>query len=261
MAAGAAGSVMVIIFVLVPLLANQLATLLPPEGEKALGDATLSQIREALSQSRAPLAVCEDADGQAALDAMVARLAAGADLPYPLQVQVLDHGMVNAFALPGGHVILFEGLIDAAEEPEEVAAVLAHEIGHVAARDPARIALRTAGSIGVLGLLLGDFAGGSVVLLLTERLIQANYTRAAETAADDFAHGLLKRAGMPPEALGAMFRRLREKHGDAKGLVAHFASHPRLADRIAAAERAGDAAAREPALTEAQWQAFRGICD
>lgn len=66
--------------------------------------------------------------------------------------------------MPGGLIILFRGLIDAAESSDEVAAVYAHELGHVVARDPTRIALRSAGSIGVLGLLLGDFAGGAVVL-------------------------------------------------------------------------------------------------
>ena len=68
---------------------------------------------------------------------MVARLDADARLPYPLRVSVLDHGMANALAVPGGRILIFRGLLEAADNPEEVAGVLAHEIGHVAARHTA----------------------------------------------------------------------------------------------------------------------------
>lgn len=259
----AVAAVALIIFVLVPVMANQLASYLPPEGEKALGDATLDQIRNALDQTGLEgLPVCEAPEGKAALEEMSERVTAGVDLPYPLTVTVLDHEMVNAFALPGGHIVLFRGLLDAAEDPDEIAAVFAHELGHVVARDPARIALRTAGSIGVLGLLLGDFAGGTVVLFLAERMIQADYTREAEAAADAFAHQRLAEVGLPPAALGRMFDRLRARYGDAEGIVAHFLSHPTLGDRIARAEAAGEGqGATRPSLTPGRWEALRAICD
>lgn len=206
----AVGSVLAIVFLLVPLMADQLAPLIPPGGEKALGDTTFEQIRTALTdESGRTVAICDAPRGTEALELMVDRFRPHAGLPYPLSLHVLDHPMVNAFALPGGHVVLFRGLIEAAGTPEELAAVLAHELGHVAARDPTRAALRTAGSVGVLGLLMGDFAGGTLVLVLTERLIEARYSRDAELAADAYSHDLLTRAGLPPGALGAMFERMR----------------------------------------------------
>ncbi len=262
-AVAAVASVALIIFVLVPVMADQLAAYLPPEGEKALGDATLEQIRNALGESHLDgLAICDAADGQAALDRMSARITDGVDLPYPLTVTVLDHEMINAFALPGGHVVFFRGLIDEAQHPDEVAAVFAHELGHVVARDPARIALRTAGSIGVLGLLLGDFAGGAVVLFLTERLIQADYSQQAESEADTFAHRRLREADLPPAALARMFDRLRMRHGESESILSHFLSHPELGDRIARAEAAGAGQGpTRPSLSPAQWQALRAICD
>ena len=262
-AAAAIASVALIIGVLIPVMADQLAEFLPPEGEKALGDATFEQIRSALDETGfQPLPICEDAEGQAALDKMEARLVAQADLPADLTVYVLDHPMVNAFALPGGIIVFFDGLIAEADTPEQVAAVFAHEIGHVAARDPTRIALRSAGSIGVLGLLLGDFAGGTVVLLLTERLIQADYTREAEAAADAYAHELLLQADLSPAAIGRFFAVLQSRYGDETGMVQHFSSHPALGDRIAAARAATpEGFEPEPLLTEAEWAALRGICD
>ncbi len=262
-AAAAIASVALIVFVLVPVMANQLATFLPPAGERALGDTTLEQIRTALDDTGfRPLPFCDAADGVAALDKMTARLTTNIDLPYPVTVHVLDHELINAFALPGGYIVFFRGLIEAAEHPDEVAAVLAHELGHVVHRDPTRIALRSAGSIGVLGLLLGDFAGGAVVLFLAERLIQATYTQEAEAGADAFAHDTLTAAGILPSALATMFQRLRDEYGDAEGITAHFTSHPALGDRIAAA-RAADTAltgAIRPSLDDTDWRALRRIC-
>lgn len=259
----AVGSVALIIFGLVPVLAAQLAVLLPPEGEKALGDTTLEQIRVALNETGVtPLPACSSPEGDAALQAMRERLNAEGDLPYPLELHVLDHELINAFALPGGHVVLFRGLIDAAESPDEVAAVLAHEIGHVAHRDPTRGALRTAGSIGVLGLLFGDFAGGTVVLMMAQSLINASYSQAAEAKADEFAHEVLTEARVNPAALGHMFERLRAEYGDAEGIVAHFASHPTHEERIQAALAAEEAAGitATPVISNADWQALRAIC-
>jgi predicted Zn-dependent protease len=262
-ATAAVASVALIIFVLVPTMANQLAEILPPAGEKALGDATLAQIRSALAETGLDgLPTCESPEGRAALDRLTQRITKGVDLPYDLTVSVLDHEMVNAFALPGGHIVFFRGLLDAAETPEEVAAVFAHELGHVMARDPARGALRTAGSIGVLGLLFGDFAGGAAVLFLTERLIEASYSQGAEEGADTFAHDRLREVDLPPAALATFFKRLRAEYGDAEGIVAHFLSHPQLGDRIARAQAAGAGQGpTRPALTRAEWAALRAICD
>lgn len=262
-ALAAAASVALIIFGLVPVMADQLARYIPPEGEHALGEATLGQIRSALDQSGLdPVPVCDRAAGLQALAGMRDRLVDPAELPQPLSVYVLDHPMLNAFALPGGHVVFFRGLIEAAQGPDEVAAVLAHEIGHVVSRDPTRHALRSAGSIGVLGLLLGDFAGGTVVLFLTERLIAAQYSQEAEARADIFALDLLRRAGLPPEALATMFERFQAEGAEAPEFIAHFLSHPALGDRIAAARAATrPERAPYPALSPSEWQDLRRICD
>lgn len=262
-ACAAVASVALIIFVLVPTMADQLADYIPPEGERALGEVTLDQIRNALDDSQTgALAFCRNPAGLAALDTMETRLTAALDLDLPLSVHVLDHEMVNAFALPGGYVVFFRGLLEAAGTPEEIAAVFAHEIGHVVSRDPTRNALRSAGSIGVLGLVLGDFAGGALVLFLTERLIEAQYSRKAEAEADVFAHDLLLRAGVAPSALAEMFERFRAMGGEPTGIVAHFLSHPQLGDRVSAARAATPPGfASRAILTPADWEALQSICD
>jgi len=262
-AGGAVAAVALQIGVLIPLMADQLANIIPARAERALGEATFKQIRDALgNDALGPLSVCEGTEGQAALAAMEDAFAPSMPDGTEVSVYVLNHPMINAFALPGGNVVFFRGLIDAAETPEEVAAVFAHELGHVVSRDPTRHALRSAGSIGVLGLLFGDFAGGAVVLFLTERLIDAHYSQAAEAAADTFAYDLLENARVSPAALGDMFERLRAEHGDQSGVVAHFLTHPTLSDRIDAARAAEPGVVTwDPIITNAQWADLQAICD
>ena len=146
-----------------------------------------------LGSSEGQLA-CSNPAGLAALENMEARLLETTDTLYDLNIAVFDHGMVNAFAAPGGQVVLMRGLIDKAGGPDEVAAVLAHEIGHVEARDVTRNALRVAGSAGILSMIFGDFSGGSAAVIVVERMMNASYTREAEAEADSYARDMLAAA-------------------------------------------------------------------
>jgi Zn-dependent protease with chaperone function len=248
--------------VLVPLLANQLATYVPPAGERALGEATFGQIRQALAGTGLPpLPVCENEKGVAALEKMLVGLGVERGTDDAIKIFVLDHEMVNAFALPGGYVVFFRGMIDAAQSPNEIAAVMAHEVGHVVNRDPTRHALRSAGSIGILGLLFGDFAGGAAVLFMTEKLISANYAQAAESGADEFAYTALEDAKVSPAALGDMFERLRDKYGDTEGVVSHFVSHPTLTSRIERSRAEARATGEYgDILSDPDWINLKNIC-
>lgn len=259
----AISSVLIILFVIIPNLANRLAEYIPVEKEVALGQNAVRQIERILAFETNPDLTCNGANGIAALEKMSARLSAQFESPYELDVRVFDHEMVNAFAVPGGQVVIFKGLLDDASSPEEVAGVLGHEFGHVINRDPTRLALRSAGSVGILGMVFGDFAGGAVALVLAEQLIAASYTREAESAADEFAHNVLADAGLPSAPMAAFFEKLQEEHGDDSGFLSHIASHPALGDRADNARSADTIvdANFTPVLTDAEWQALREICD
>ena len=86
-------------------------------------------------------------------------------MPHPLRPAVLRVRVPNAVALPGGRIYVFQGLIDKAESPDELAGVIGHEIGHVAHRDGTRAVLQSAGLSFLLGMLLGDFVGGGAVVI------------------------------------------------------------------------------------------------
>ena len=259
---GAVASVVIIMVVILPSLANQLATMIPPEKEAALGRTALTQISTFLGGDEAEM-TCESPAGSAALRKMTARIVGEAEVPYDLKVKVFDHEMINAFAVPGGQVVLFRGLIDAAQSPEEVAGVLGHEVGHVVHRDPTRLMLRSAGSVGILGMVFGDFAGGALALVLAEQMISAKYSQQAETGADVFAHERLAAAGLPANSFAQFFITLREEHGDTAGFMSHLASHPDLqgrADAARAADVIGDGRFT-PVLTAQEWRALQNICD
>jgi Zn-dependent protease with chaperone function len=262
-ASGAVAAVALIVFVLVPALAAQLAELIPPKREQQLGDAVVGQIQSllALAGDRKPQ-LCENDAGRAALDRMATRLNPNPELPYPLRVDVIDHGLVNAAALPGGRILLFRGLIDAAGNPEEVAGVLAHEIGHVVYRDPTREALRAAGTAGILGLLLGDIFGASIVVVASDAVLNASYQREAEVRADETAYRLLAAAELPSRPFADFFLKMREKYGETPEFLKLVASHPGLeirAQHAAEADRIGDGP-YEPVLSDRDWIALRGIC-
>ena len=263
-AVGALGSALLILFVLVPALADQLADYVPPAREQALGDAVARQMADFLTkEGEDPPGICTEPEGLAALAAMQRRVAQGVETPYPLRVAVIDHEMINAFALPGGRIMMFRGLIDAAETPEEVAGVLAHEIGHVVNRDSIRAVLRAAGTAGIIGLLLGDFYGASVIAAGTDAVLNARHQREAETLADEAAYAMLIRAQLPTRPFSEFFNRLKRLYGDTEGPLRYMATHPDLsgrAERAVAADTIGSGPFR-PVLPDRAWIALQNICE
>lgn len=259
---GAVASVLLIVFVIVPALAERMAVLIPPAQEEALGEQVLAQVSRVFGQFN-QVRTCDNPEGLAALDKMSARLAPHYESHVPVKVQILDHPMVNAFAVPGGYVVLMRGLIEGAENPEEVAAVLAHEIGHVIHRDPTRLTLRSAGSAGILSMLIGDVLGGAAIAIMTDAVINASYTRAAEEDADNAAHRIMTGAELPLEPMAGFFERLSDgAPSPSSGVLSHLATHPDLLGRAEAAREAdiiGDTR-YVPILDAEEWQALRRIC-
>lgn len=257
----ALAAVGLILFFILPRMADTLAMLIPVEREAAFGKAVTAQIERALGAAKLGELTCEGPEGRAALDAMIARLTEGQDLQYELDVKVLDHGMLNAFAAPGGQVVVMRGLLDKSDGPDAVAAVLAHEIGHVERRDATRHALRAAGSAGLLSMLLGDVTGGTIAVFLGERLIRASYTREAEAEADAFALRMLNAAGIDSAAMAGFFEEIGKDEGKGPQLPAYFATHPASEARAQAArDNARTQGTTSPVLSADQWTALKGIC-
>ena len=96
-----------------------MAVFIPTEKEAGVGSAVLRQIERQLSKEEAGDWRCTNPKGQAALEQMAQALQHGQEFPYAIRVGVVDHEMINAFALPGGHIVVIRGLIEMAETPEQ----------------------------------------------------------------------------------------------------------------------------------------------
>ncbi|MFH1567627.1 MAG: M48 family metallopeptidase [Gemmatimonadota bacterium] len=223
--------------------------LVPVETEVKLG----AQLAEEVQQQQRVLA---DEETQAYVAGIFAPLVEAsrrdrADLQY--QVRVLDdREQVNAFALPGGYIYVYTGLLLLADNEAEVAGVLAHEIGHVVARHSAnRLATQMGVSVlasvalgeqpNVLAKLASDLAGASTM---------AAFSRDDEREADHYGLAYSMAAGYDPRGLETFFRKLLEQEGGHhrgtfEGLLA---SHPATGERIADLQKrilqAGDAGGR-----------------
>jgi len=252
LAAGA--SLILTVIYLVPVAADLLAPLVPIPIERRFGVAVDNQVRAIFGRE-----TCSNEAGQASLTKLVDRLESAAALPMPIEVAVLPSGIPNAVALPGGRIYLFDGLLSRAENPDEVAGVIGHEMGHVAGRDVMRALIQSGGSSFLLGLLFGDVAGGGALILVARTLIDSSHSREAETAADGFAAGAMLGLGRSPKSLGRFLLRVT---GEGKGGVIppFLRSHPLSADRLAALEKRDAPASASPLLTDGEWRALQMIC-
>lgn len=171
-----------------------------------------------------------------------ARLAAVSDRDLPYEFRVLNDSSPNAWALPGGKISVNRGLLVELQSEAELAAVMAHEIVHAAARHSAQSMERNVllqGALMAAGVALGDSGYRDIGMLganLGGQLAQQKYSRDAETEADIYGMRYMQRAGYDPAAAVALqetFVRLAEG-GQANWLAGLFASHPPSPQRVVA---------------------------
>jgi Zn-dependent protease with chaperone function len=248
----------------VPALADRVAPLLPWGVDQRMGAVADAQIRFVLPVRDGGFecgAKPDEAAGRAALDVLAKRLSDGAALPVPIKVVAVRSDMVNALALPGGTIYLFDGLIQRADSPDELAGVLAHEIGHVASRDGARRMLQAGGMSFLFGFVLGDFVGGGAAVTAVRALSEASYSRVAEADADRYSVALMRRIEADPKALGSLFARLDGgEAGDDGSVLDYLASHPAAGERRRAIDAAAGDGPRKPLLDGPAFEALKGIC-
>lgn len=244
------------VFVGMPALSGPLARATPPDYERRMGESYNAQIG-------AIFPACEDPAGQAVLDELGARIAAQARTPFDIRVRAVHAPMVNAFALPGGHVLVTDQLIAEAESPDELAAVLAHEVAHVERRHVMQAVWRSLGAGVLLDLVVGGGTGaGQQAVLLAGQASELSFGREAEREADEIGRGYLHGAGLSSRGMAPFFERMAESEGQTTEEVDEMAewwmTHPNTDRRVRAARAAErDGAA---ALSPAQWEVLRGVC-
>ena len=224
---------------------------------RSIPDETRNAIGQALKSSMvAQHGTCQLAEGSAAIEALSERLLEASPSRERIKsITVLDWDLVNAFAGPGGHLFLTRGLIKAASGPDEVAGVLAHEMGHAIAIHPERGLIREIGLMAGLSLLFG----GGIATDLGRSLLSTSYSRAQEREADRLGVQLLHAADISHLGLAQFFDRLAGKEGQTGTVLTVFSTHPASSERLASLKSLPKIDA-SPALSARQWGAMRSIC-
>jgi len=245
-------------YVLLSLLPPLLAQLMPESWRENLS-------AEAEQQFLGRYPKCSDADGQNALNILADRLFAGQPDKAPeFSVQIYKLPMINAFTLPKGRIVLSGSLLAAATSPEEVAGVLAHELGHARYRDPEVALLRLMGLQLFVSLATGQ-QGGSAISNFFGLTVFLRYSRFAEERADLFAQDVLTGARIDPLGLKRFFERMEALESRRGGSLLPtplgdiFSTHPGTKERI---ERIKPLENGPPLLvmSEAEWKSLRNIC-
>ncbi|MEO1206461.1 MAG: M48 family metallopeptidase [Pseudomonadota bacterium] len=204
---------------------------------------------------------CTAPQGIAALNRLIDRLSAATGEDKTFKVVVVDWDLVNAFAAPGDRIVLTHGLIKKSGSPDELAGVLAHEMGHGLELHPETGIVRSLGLSAVAQLLLG---GAGNLSNLGVMLTQLAYSRDAEREADQRALDVLRKADVSAKGLAVFFRRIGKldqrgnKDGGYAGLDV-LRSHPQTAERLRAVEAVESYPSR-PALNASDWTALKAIC-
>jgi hypothetical protein len=252
--AAVAVAVMLFVFVGVPILSGPVARATPVDMELRMGENFDAQVG-------AIFPTCRNEDGQRILSALGDRIAKGADTPFDIRVRAVEAPMVNAFALPGGPVLITDDLIAEAESPDELAAVISHEVAHVEMRHVMQAVWRDLGIGMLLDLVVGGGTGaGQQAVILAGQASDLTYSRDAELEADTRGQALLHAAGLSSLGMAPFFDRMARADGSGRlGEAVEFMnSHPDSSRR----GRVALAGARpgRSALTAGEWRVVKAVC-
>ena len=221
----------------VPTAARIVAERMHPTVERQMGLQALATLdRIALNDSALPEARRQAITARFAQLAAAASPASPPDASYTLAFRSSPAIGPNAFALPGGTVVLLDELVATAEHDDEIAAVLAHEIGHLRERHTMRHVLQTSVAGVLVAAVVGDvLSASSYAAALPAFLLEARYSRAFEFEADRVGFMILDRVGIDRAHFVRFLTRMEQKGGSS--VPGFLSTHPRADERSRAAGR------------------------
>ncbi len=243
------------LFIMFPRVLGNLAHFMPASWEKALGQHVMKTMVGSDKTCSAPA-------GQKVLNDMTRKIQGQMTRDVKYDVRVINNSyMLNAFAAPGGHIIIYKKIIDDAGSPEELVGILAHEMAHVELRHASKSVIRNLGLGYTLSAIFGNVGSLESAASL---LSQMSYSREDERSADAHAKKTLNALNINPRGLQEFLERVAEMEPDIdiKGIefLSYLSSHPDTRERIKALEQ--DQTQRYTApMSEREWNAVRSICD
>ena len=208
----------------------ELATsVIPYSVDKKLGAISFeSSIKEIAGRNK----ICNSKTIQTCVDKIIQRLSKNLENnPFVFEIKVVKSSQINAFALPGGKIAVFTGLLKSAQTPQEVAGVLAHEISHVTCRHSMKAIVRKAGLYLMIMALTWDTNSLiDFILSKSAKLADLKFSRKMELEADYKAFILLKKTRIDPKYMRIFFQKLLSQRGDHN--FRWLSTHPLTSSRI-----------------------------
>lgn len=210
----------------IPFLAVKVVENLPASYDKELGEYVFEQMSEAMEiDSFETVLVNEYAQN---IDF---------NTVYPIQIHVVKGDVVNAFALPGGHIVVYEGILKKMKHKEELAALLAHEVSHVNHRHSIKAIAKSLSSYLFLSIITSDVNGITSVLVSNADMFNSlTYSRSLEEEADTEGLKILYDNKIDQRGFVYLFETLEEESKGGIGEIELISTHPLTQDRIAKAK-------------------------
>jgi predicted Zn-dependent protease len=207
-----------------PLMINVIVSMIPVEKEIEMGNAYLTQF----SQMNA---FAIDTTKSVYLDEFYTGLHLKSQ--YPVKLWYVNNDIKNAFALPGGNIVVFSGLLKEITTSEQLAALIGHENGHVIKRHSMQHLVSEIGISAIVSLLTGSDKFSSTVLNQIGNIGEMANSREKEEESDRFAFELLKQEKLNPEGLIQLFGKLKNDHDQGTITIPDFLqTHPNIDTRI-----------------------------
>lgn len=150
---------------------------------------------------------------------------------FPLQLAVLNSSMVNAFALPDGHIVIYRGILEKMETYHELAALIGHEATHVTQRHGMRMMARNLASYMLISLMTSDINGIMGVMMENSNQLQSlSYSRDMEREADLGSVEILKYQGIRTDGMYQLLSRIQDE--EPEWMTEMLSSHPLTAERM-----------------------------
>jgi len=213
----------------IPFMAEQAAAAIPDSVDRALGKGTL----KLLDKSFLGTSTLDDATRlrlQGVFKSMTQKLETGDS--YRIEFRAGNSIGANAFALPSGIVVVTDELVNLSQNDNEIIAILAHELGHLANRHSLRMVMQDSALLLLLTTISGDaYSTASLATALPAFLLQANYSRDFETEADDYAYDYLVANNIPTHSFADILKRISKNEGTTLA-DKYLSTHPGTDERI-----------------------------
>ncbi|HJV18452.1 MAG TPA: M48 family metallopeptidase [Sediminibacterium sp.] len=157
---------------------------------------------------------------------------------YPIKITVVENKELNAFAMPGGNIVVYSGILRTMKEPDEMVALLSHESAHVNGRHSLRAVLRSAATGILISVVLNDVSGILAVLIDNADMLQSlSYSRSIEESADENGMQTMLANGIDPAGMKKLMLHFKAAEAEMPAGISFLSSHPDTDSRIKHADQ------------------------